>query len=142
MRDSPELSSGQNAADLRRVFVRDYTLDASIGVHPHELEKLQPIIVSLDLSVRPADKDFQLVFMPPPRDGDELARNVVCYESLTNMVRRLAQSGHIDYVETMCEQIATHCLEDDRIMEVTVIVEKPEAITDARAAGVALTRCR
>lgn len=142
MRDTPDNLSGQQAAALSRIFIRELKIDASIGVHPHELEQTQPIVVGLDLKVAPSVEGDRIVYMPPPREGDELARDVVCYESLSNMVRALAEAGHVDYVETLCEQIARNCFEDDRVVEVTVRVEKPQAIPAAAAAGVEITRRR
>lgn len=142
MRDAPDISGDASVAGLRRVFFRDLRIDASIGVHPHELAQAQPIVVSLDLRVAPAREGAHLLYTPPPREGDALARDVVCYESLSNMVRKVAAAGHIDYVETMCEVVAAHCLEDDRVLEVTVRIEKPQAISDAEAAGVEIVRRR
>lgn len=129
-------------ADARRVYVRDFAVEASIGVHPHERAARQPVVVSIDLSVSPARPDARLRFSPPERPGDPGARDVVCYEALTNMIAAEATGAHIDYVETLAERIAARSLEDDRVLQVTVRVEKPNAIRAAAAAGVELVRRR
>lgn len=140
-----ELLAGWTAAAARRVFVRDFTLAASIGVHPHEREAPQPIVVSLDLQVdaEPADAaPGDARFSPPERADDPAGDQVVCYESLTNMVTELVGGGHIDYVETLAERIAERCLEDPRVLEALVRVEKPNAIAAAASAGVEILRRR
>ena len=59
-----------------------------------------------------------------------------------NKVKDLLSRGHVQLVETLAEDIAAMCLADTRVLEVTVEIEKPEAIEEARAVGVALTRSR
>ena len=36
---------------LRRVFIRDLVLPARIGIHDHEREQAQPVIINVDASV-------------------------------------------------------------------------------------------
>lgn len=133
---------GWRAADHRRIFLQGLELDARIGVHPHEREAPQPIVISIELAVRPWSEGTQPVFMPPPREGDAVAREIVCYESLTRAITDIACSGHIDYVETLAAQVAETCLGDDRVTRVIVRIEKPSAIASARSAGVEIERVR
>lgn len=143
---APETLAGWRAADARRVFLRNLRLEASIGVHRHELIARQPILVSIELEVAAdrstapgADAHW---FAPPVRPGDHAARSVVCYESVAGMVSALVDDGHIDYVETLAERIVDACLRDDRIMAVAVRIEKPNAIVAAETVGVELSRRR
>lgn len=126
---------------LTRVFVRDLTLPAQIGVHPHEIGVEQPIVISIELIVD-TETEAESVYAPPPRAEDPTAASVVCYESLSNMVRALLAEGHIDYVESLADQIVTRCLADPRVFEAAVRVEKPTAIPEAAGAGVELIRRR
>ncbi|MEC7476154.1 MAG: hypothetical protein VX423_04405, partial [Pseudomonadota bacterium] len=49
---TPEKNGFASApAGLMHVFVHDYKLMASIGIHPHEKINKQNIIVSVDLSI-------------------------------------------------------------------------------------------
>lgn len=137
-----ETLAGWRAASARRVFVRDLRVEALIGVHPHERREAQPVVVSLDLQVDDGAAAERLIFTPPPQPHEAVARTVVCYESLSNMVTALLDEGHIDYVETLAERIAARCLEDDRVIEVAVRIEKPRAIASAAAAGVEILRRR
>ena len=133
-----ETLDGWRNADARWVRLTELALSASIGVHPHELEAPQEILISIELRVGPSSPTSKLVFAPPLRPNDPGARDVVCYEALSNAIADLIAAGHIDYVETLAERIAMRCLEDDRVVEVGVRVEKPSAISAAKTAGVEL----
>lgn len=137
-----ETLSGWNAASARRVFVRGLEIAASIGVHPHEHQAAQPVLIGIELLVDSGAHARTIVYAPPLREGDPAARDVVCYESLSNMVRDLVAHGHIDYVETLAERIAENCLRDDRVVEAIIRVEKPKAIAGAASAGVEIVRRR
>ena len=41
---------------LRRVFIRDLVLPARIGIHDHEREQAQPVIINVDASVEEASE--------------------------------------------------------------------------------------
>ena len=116
---------------LRRVFVRDMVLAASIGVYPHEQSAPQRIRVNIDLLV-PEDPDAGIGL-------DELQR-VVNYERVAQSVRRIVAAGHVMLVETLAERIAAACLTDHRVEIVRVRVEKLDVFADAASAGVEIER--
>jgi 7,8-dihydroneopterin aldolase/epimerase/oxygenase len=118
-------------AAIRHVFVRDLVLDCSIGVHQYEREALQRIRINLDLAVREGDTNGNL--------GDDLA-NVVCYEELTKGVRDLISREHVNLVETLAEDVAAMCLEDNRVRSARVRIEKLDILKDAVSVGVEIER--
>ena len=95
-----ELVQPRNIADaraaIRHVFVRDLELKCSIGVHSHEKDAPQRVLINLDLAVREGETNGQL--------NDDI-ENVVCYEALTNGVREIVADGHVNLVETLAEEI-------------------------------------
>jgi 7,8-dihydroneopterin aldolase/epimerase/oxygenase len=113
---------------LRHVFVRGLRVSGSIGIHPHEYEAKQDIVIDINAAVH----EPNLV----PENIDQL----VCYEDLTIRTRAIVDAGHIDLVETLAEQIAQEILTDNRILMVRVRVEKPSAIADASGVGVEIER--
>lgn len=119
------------AMSTRRVFVRDLRLDASIGIHPGERTRLQPVVINMDLWVRETPEPAALHYP-----------DVVCYEQLVNRTKALLGQGHIDLVETLAERLAALCLADGRVERVRVRVEKPEAIAVAAGVGVEIERHR
>jgi len=114
---------------MRHVFVRDLVLDGSVGVYEHERAQLQKVRINLDLAVREGDAHL----------NDEIS-NVVCYEVITNRVRDIVASGHVNLVETLAENIASMCLEDPRVRSARVRVEKLEVFEDAASVGVEIER--
>ena len=119
-----------SSPSLRHVFVRDLSLLCSIGVHQHEKDAKQRIIINLDLSVEESD----------PAKINDMLEQVVCYETLIDRVRGLVSKEHVHLVETLAEKIATACLMDRRVREVRVSVEKPDIIPDAFSVGVEIVR--
>lgn len=113
------------------IFVHGLELDASIGVHPHEYDRRQRIIVDVTLD---------LGATPPPRH-DRLGETVD-YQSVARQIVAFARDGHVQLVETLADRIAEWCLQDDRVLAVTVRVAKPEALADAAAAGCEISRTR
>ena len=56
--------------------------------------------------------------------------------------RLLAGEGHIDLVETLAERIADRLMQDPRLVQIRVQIEKPEAIDEAASVGIAISRLR
>lgn len=114
----------------RRVFVRDLVLKCQIGVHPHEKGGVQRVRINVDLAVQ-----------DDGRAGDNI-RNVVSYEDIVGVVKRLIDGGHINLVETLAERVATALLKDRRINAARVRVEKLDVFPEAAGVGVEIERKR
>lgn len=123
------LSSQSDNQPMRRVFIRDLTLDAEIGVWSYEKGKTQKVRFNVDLYVI---EDHQ-------HHSDELD-HVVCYNQVVEKIQAIAAEGHLALVESMAEKVADRCLDDSRVRRVRVMVEKLEAITAASSVGVEITR--
>ena len=111
------------------VFVRGLTIQAGIGVHDHELGRLQTLVLSVALTLEP----------------HAVARlsDTVNYEAVAAAARAIAAEGHILLVEDFAERLARACLADPRGMRARVRVEKPLALAPhAAAAGVEITVVR
>jgi len=117
-------------AGLRRVFIKNLALGAEIGIHDHEHGKTQPIRLNVDLLV----EDNMVA-------KDKLDY-VVDYGAITKKIRALVAAGHVNLAETLAERIAALCLEDHRVQQARVMVEKLEALRGAEAAGVEIVRGR
>lgn len=115
---------------LRRVFLRDMSLLAAIGVHPHEHGGPQRIRVNVELFV-----------LEGTEVADRLDR-VVDYERVATSVRAIVGAGHIKLVETLAERIAASCLDDARVVRALVRVEKLDVFPDTAAVGVEVVRGR
>lgn len=128
MPDPLDAAAPAASLDALTVFVRGLALQAEIGVHAHERGRNQPLIADITLDLDPC-----------PVAG---IADTVNYETVASKARALAAGGHIDLVETFAERLAAACLDSPRVQRVRVRIEKPEAISDAEAAGVEITAAR
>ncbi len=111
------------------IFIRDLELNAYIGIHAKERKTSQPIWVNLHLEV-----------LQPPRP--QKLSEVVCYEQISKKLEALVSQRHIDFLETLADEMASLCLEDERVLAVKIRIEKPKALTSATACGVEIKRRR
>lgn len=118
-----------SAAPARRdnltVFVKGLRVEAGIGVYDHEHGRLQTLVIDVTLDLGPAEVHG--------------LSDTINYETVAASARRIIAEGHVGLVETFAERLALHCLEDDRVLGVTVRVDKPGALEAADGAGCELT---
>ena len=114
---------------MTKVFVTGLKVQAEIGVYKHEIGRVQPLVVDVELDV-------------PTAGGGRLA-DTLNYETILQSARAIAAEGHIALVETFAERLARACLADERVTRARVRVEKPLALApDAVGAGVEITLVR
>jgi dihydroneopterin aldolase len=119
------------AARLRRLFVRDLEIVASVGVHEHEKRYEQRVLISADLWVRD-DYDGR---------SDRLA-DVLDYSKVVDDIVMLVESEHVNLLETLAERIAGQCLADGRVQRVRVRIEKPDVARSFKSVGIEIERCQ
>jgi dihydroneopterin aldolase len=112
-----------------KVFVTGLKVQAEIGVYRHEIGRVQPLIVDVELDV-------------PTNASDRLAETHN-YEAILRAAQDLAGGGHIDLVETFAHRLAEACLTDPRVTRARVRIEKPLALEPhAVGAGVEIVLAR
>lgn len=113
---------GEIRMAMTKVFVTGVRLQAEIGVYRHEIGKLQPLSVDVELDV--------------PSAGPGRLSDTFNYEAILKAARAIAEEGHIELVETFADRLARACMADPRVTRARVRVEKPLALApDAVAAG-------
>ena len=130
---SPLPFPGADAAPgIRRegltVFVRGLEVAAGIGVHDHELGRLQRLVLDVSLELAPA--------------AVERLADTINYETVAEAARAIAAEGHVGLVETFAERLALALLTDGRVRRCTVRIEKPGALDGAVAPGCEVTLAR
>lgn len=106
-----------------KVFVTGVQVQAQIGVYRHEIGRVQPLIVDVELDV--------------PTDASDRLADTFNYEAILKAAQDLAAQGHVDLVETFAHRLAERCLADPRVTRARVRIEKPLALAPhAVAAGV------
>jgi dihydroneopterin aldolase len=114
---------------MTKVFVTGLKVQAEIGVYKHEIGRVQPLVVDVELDV--------------PTAGAGRLSETLNYETILDAARDIASQGHIELVETFAERLARACLADLRVTRARVRVEKPLALApDAVGAGVEITLVR
>lgn len=109
-----------------KVFVTGVKVQAEIGVYRHEIGRVQPLIVDVELDV--------------PTDASDHLADTFNYEAILKAAQDVAAGGHLHLVETFAHRLADRCLADPRVSRARVRVEKPLALApDAVAAGVDIT---
>ena len=123
----PRIANARHS--IRHVFIRDFVLVCSIGIHQHEKEAAQRVRINLDLAVDESGQDI----------NDDID-NVICYEDLAKGVEAIVGTGHVNLVETLAEKIAAMCLIDRRVRSARVRVEKLDILDDAESVGIEIER--
>ncbi|MES2713897.1 MAG: dihydroneopterin aldolase [Pseudomonadota bacterium] len=122
------------ARGLRRVFLRGLEVWARLGVHAHEKQGPQRVLIGIELAVEDRDVVSGV-------GADQLNR-VVDYERVVEAARRIAGGEHVLLVETLAERIALAALADPQVVSARVQVEKPDAFPDVASVGVVVERTR
>ena len=118
--DSPRL------ADCRRLFLRNYRVEAHIGVHDFEKDRTQRLLINVDLFVPLASTSPQ---------ADELAE-VVDYDFIRQTVSQRIARGHIGLQETLVDDLLLSMLQHPQVRAARVSSEKSDVYPDCDAVGV------
>ncbi|CAN7304393.1 (5-formylfuran-3-yl)methyl phosphate synthase [Mesorhizobium sp. LjRoot246] len=97
-----------------RIFVRDFVLPVQIGAYSFEHGHTQKVRFDVIADV------LQVT------DHPEDMRHVFSYDIIMDGIRTIVARGHIQLSEALAEQVAAHILENQRVVRVTVRVEKLE----------------
>jgi dihydroneopterin aldolase len=113
-------------ADCRRLFIRNYVVDANIGIHAFEKEGAQRIALNVDLYV-------PLALSTPRHDK---IHEVLDYDFIRLTIRHRLEQGHINLQETLVDDIARSLLAHPAVRAVRVASEKPDVYPDVDAVGI------
>ena len=117
-------------AECRRIFLRNYVVDANIGIHEHERRGAQRLALNVDL--------FVALSMSTPRH-DRL-HEVVDYDFVRLTIRHRLDQGHINLQETLVDEVARLLLAHPAVRAVRVSSEKPDIYPDVEAVGIEVFR--
>jgi|MDSZ01.1.fsa_nt_gb dihydroneopterin aldolase len=109
------------------VKVEKLKLDWFIGIYDFEYEKPQSVVIDIDMEA-----------LAPKFDGNEDYEDVVCYKTIVDEIKKMRDMGHIRLVETLADKICNLCLNNKKVMNVTVSVSKIQAIDEVQGVGVKL----
>lgn len=116
---------------MDRVLISDLQARCIIGVNAEERREKQEVLINLAL----------LTDLRRAGESDRF-EDAVDYRALKKRVLGLVEGSDYQLVEALAEAVAGVCLEDRRVQQVVVRVEKPSALRFARSVGVEITRVR
>lgn len=116
---------------LDQIHIRDLAVRCIVGIYPEERREKQDVTINLTL------------FTDLQRAGhSDNIEDTVDYKSIKKNVLAMAERSSYLLVERLAEHIAEICLENERVLAVRVLVEKPGALRFARTVGVEIFRER
>ena len=113
----------------RRIFIRDFRLPVSIGIHDFEKDAPQTVVVNVELVLELVEKAH----------GDRIA-NVLNYDIVHDGIAELAKSRHFNLQEALVDAIIDLCLKQPGVIEARVSTEKPDVYKDCRVGYEAVRR--
>ena len=113
-------------ADCRRLFLRDYRVAANIGIYDFEKRGAQTIVVDVDL------------FIPLTQStaAHDKISEVFDYDMIRDAINERVGTGHINLLETLCDDVARRLLGYPLVRAVRVAICKPDVYTNAEGIGV------
>jgi dihydroneopterin aldolase len=119
---APKADPSPRRVERLRLFMKGLTVQAQIGLYARERGRRQPLVIDVEVEVEPRSV--------------HATEDTLNYERFAAEARALADSGHIDLVETFAERLANRLLDHPLVLSVTVRVEKPGARDGAAEVGV------
>ena len=114
--------------EVDRVFVRDFVVEAQIGAYDFERHAQQRVVFEVEALVR------------RPGAHTEDMRSIFSYDVILDAIRLVVGRGHVDFVETLAEEVAAIILRHARVRSVRVNVQKLDVINGS--VGVEIRRER
>lgn len=116
---------------MDKVFVKGLRIDAYIGVYDWEHEQTQPLFL-----------DLTMAWDQQAAGVSDALEDALDYDRLSKAVTALVQNRPRQLIETVAAEVAQLILTQFNVAEVTVRVEKPQAVAAATTVGVEITRSR
>ena len=127
-----ELKPKKKQSSIKRtVFIKDLIIEEIIGFHDSEKIKKQKIQFNVVLDI-----DQRTI----PNEKNE--KSIVNYEKITKKLEKLVKNKKYNFLESLAEDSFKEIFEDKRINSVTIKIEKPEAIKNAKSVGVEVFKTR
>ncbi len=114
---------------MDKIFIKGLTLEAIIGIYPHERIKKQPVIIDLDLFVDIKESS---------RSG--LINDTVDYDIVIKRISELVAQSQFELIESLLEHIADAILREFRVYKLCCTLYKPQAIHNAQMVGLTIER--
>jgi dihydroneopterin aldolase len=106
-------------SEVDRVFVHDFVVSASVGAYGYERNTPQRVVFDVEAVVRRAVSH-----------SDDM-RDILSYDVILDSIRLAVGHGHVQFVETLAEEVAASVLRHSRVRSIRVSVRKIDVIDGA-----------
>jgi 7,8-dihydroneopterin aldolase/epimerase/oxygenase len=113
----------------RRIFLKNFEIQLSMGIHEFEKQAKQRVLVNVDLYLDPNGRI--------ERDHID---ETVNYDFVRREILGLADSSHFNLQETFCERLLGVCLARPGVLAARVSSEKMDVYPDCESVGFEIFR--
>ncbi|MFC1765480.1 dihydroneopterin aldolase [Planctomycetota bacterium] len=114
---------------LDQIFIRDLEFRCIIGINSDERREKQDVVTHVtlwaDLSAACRSDNIE---------------DTVDYKAIKKSILKMAETSQFFLVEALAQSMADICLQNERVQQARIKVEKPTALRFARSVGVDITR--
>jgi dihydroneopterin aldolase len=112
----------------REIFIKDWIIQARLGVYEHEKNRTQRLRLNL-------------VFFQTPSHIKHLS-DCIDYDAQKKEILKLIERKHYELLETLAEDIAALCLQHPLMTRISVQLEKLDIYDDCESCGMRLIRSK
>jgi dihydroneopterin aldolase len=107
-----KIGGRDDEGEVDRVFVRDFVVSAQIGAYGFERAIRQRVVFDVEALVRRVGAH-----------SDDM-RSIFSYDVILDAIRLVVGRGHVDFVETLAEEVASVLLQQARVRSIRVSIRK------------------
>ena len=118
-------------SDFDQIFIEDIKCYATIGINKWEKQTKQPLVVSLTLDIKKM-----------PRNNKDKIYETIDYKELVYKIKNFVENSNYELIETLGKEVAYLCLENAKVYNAKIKIDKLKALKAARSVGVIIYRSK
>tara|TARA_B100001248_G_scaffold4350_1_gene3170 strand:- start:176 stop:577 length:402 start_codon:yes stop_codon:yes gene_type:complete len=112
-----------NLKEIRKIVIKDLIINTKFGYYEKEKKKNQRLRFNIEIEV----------FMLPI--DDKSIKNIIDYDKVIKIIE-IILSKHINFLETLSEEICSEILKDQRVKNINLQIDKLDIIEKTSSVGV------
>ncbi len=112
-----------NLKEIRKIVIKDLIVNTKFGYYEKEKKKNQRLRFNIEIEV----------FMLPI--DDKSIKNIIDYDKIIKIIE-IILSKHINFLETLSEEICSEVLKDQRVKNINLQIDKLDIIEKTSSVGV------
>ena len=112
-----------NLKEVRKIVIKDLIINTKFGYYEKEKKKNQRLRFNIEIEV----------FMLPI--DDKSIKNIIDYDKIIKIIE-IILSKHINFLETLSEEICSKVLKDQRVKNINLQIDKLDIIEKTSSVGV------